>query len=66
MKTIIKLAPVIGVVTLLAACGTTMEQRAATGAIGGAVAGQVIGGDTGSTVAGAAIGGVAGAATTPR
>lgn len=66
MKTIIKLAPVIGIVTLLAACGSTMEQRAATGAIGGAVAGQVIGGDTGSTVAGAAIGGVAGAATTPR
>ena len=66
MKTIIKLAPAIGVLALLAACGSTMEQRAATGAIGGAVAGQVIGGDTGSTVAGAAIGGVAGAATTPR
>ena len=66
MKTIIKIAPLVGVMALLAACGTTMEQRAATGAIGGAVAGQVIGGNTGSTVAGAAIGGVAGAATTPR
>jgi len=66
MKTMIKLVPAIGALALLAACGTTMEQRAATGAIGGAVAGQVIGGDTGSTVAGAAIGGVAGAATTPR
>ena len=66
MKTIIKIAPLVGVMALLAACGTTMEQRAATGAIGGAVAGQVLGGDTGSTVAGAAIGGVAGAATTPR
>lgn len=66
MKTIVKLAPVIGVVTLLAACGQTMEQRAATGAIGGAVAGQAIGGNTGATVAGAAIGAVAGAATTPR
>ena len=53
MKTIIKLAPAIGALALLAACGTTMEQRTATGAIGGAVAGQVIGG-------------VAGAATTPR
>jgi osmotically inducible lipoprotein OsmB len=66
MKTIIKMAPLVGAMALLAACGTTMEQRAATGAIGGAVAGQVIGGNTGSTVAGAAIGGVAGAATTPR
>jgi hypothetical protein len=36
MKTILKLAPVIGLVGLLAACGTTTEQRAATGAIGGA------------------------------
>ena len=58
MKTLIKLAPVVGVVALLAACGQTMEQRAATGAIGGAVAGQAIGGNTGSTVAGAAIGAV--------
>jgi osmotically inducible lipoprotein OsmB len=66
MKTIIKIAPLVGAMALLAACGTTMEQRAATGAIGGAVAGQVIGGNTGATVAGAAIGGVAGAATTPR
>lgn len=66
MKMIVKLAPIVGVTALLAACGHTMEQRAATGAIGGAVAGQVLGGDTGSTVAGAAIGGVAGAATTPR
>jgi len=62
----VKIAPVVGVLALLAACGSTMEQRAATGAIGGAVAGQVIGGDTGSTVAGAAIGAVAGAATTPN
>ena len=34
--------------------------------VGGAVAGQVLGGNTGSTVAGAAIGGVAGAVTTPK
>jgi osmotically inducible lipoprotein OsmB len=66
MKTLIKLAPVVGVVALLSACGTTMEQRAATGAIGGAVAGQVIGGNTGATVGGAAAGAVVGAATTPR
>jgi osmotically inducible lipoprotein OsmB len=66
MKTILKLAPVIGLAGLLAACGTTMEQRAATGAIGGAVAGQAIGGNTGATVAGAAIGAIGGAATTPK
>lgn len=66
MKTMLKLSPVIAAVGLLAACGSTMEQRAATGAIGGAVAGQAIGGDTGATVAGAAIGAAAGAATTPR
>lgn len=66
MKNLIKLAPAVGVVALLAACGQTMEQRAATGALGGAFAGQVVGGNTGSTVAGAAIGAVAGAATTPK
>lgn len=66
MKTILKLAPVIGLVSLLAACGTTTEQRAATGAIGGAVAGQAIGGNTGATVAGAAIGAIGGAVTTPK
>lgn len=66
MKTIVKIAPVAAMALALAACGSTMEQRAATGALGGAVAGQVIGGNTGSTVAGAAIGAVAGAATTPK
>ena len=66
MKTILKQAPVIGLVGLLAACGTTTEQRAATGAIGGAVAGQAIGGNTGATVAGAAIGAIGGAVTTPK
>ena len=66
MKTLIKLTPVIAVVGLLAACGSTMEQRAATGAIGGAVVGQAVGGNTGSTVAGAVIGAGAGAVTTPR
>ena len=65
MKTIIKFIPVVGAVALLAACGTTMEQRAATGAIAGAAAGQAIGGDTEATVAGAVIGGAAGAATRP-
>ena len=66
MKTILKLAPAAAILMALSACGTTMEQRAATGALGGAVIGQAVGGDTGSTVAGAAVGAVAGAATTPR
>ena len=66
MKTMLKLAPVIGLTALLAACGTTTEPRAATGALGGAVAGQAIGGNTGATVAGGVIGAVAGAATTPK
>jgi osmotically inducible lipoprotein OsmB len=66
MKTILKFVPVAAGLILLSACGTTMEQRAATGAIGGAAVGQAIGGNTGSTVAGAAAGAVAGAVTTPR
>ena len=40
--------------------------KVATGAIGGAVAGQAIGGNTGATVAGAAIGAIGGAVTTPK
>ena len=43
---------------MLSACGETRSQRAATGALGGAVAGQVLGG---SPVAGAVVGGVGGA-----
>jgi osmotically inducible lipoprotein OsmB len=61
MKTIVKIAPIAALALMASACGQTMEQRAATGAIAGAAAGQVIGGDTRSTVAGAVIGGVAGA-----
>jgi ABC-type transport system substrate-binding protein len=42
----------------LAACGDTQTERAATGALGGAVAGEIISGDP---LAGAAIGGLGGA-----
>ena len=35
MKSLIKFAPALVLAGALAACGTTMEQRAATGAIGG-------------------------------
>jgi hypothetical protein len=67
MKTLIKIAPVLAVGALaLSACGTTTTERAATGALGGAVAGQVIGGNTTSTVVGGVAGAAIGAATTPR
>lgn len=66
MKTMLSLSCAAAATLLLAACGTTMDQRAATGAVGGAVAGQVIGGNTGSTVAGAVAGAAVGAASTPR
>lgn len=41
----------------LAACGDTVEQRAASGAIGGAAVGTAVGGP----LAGAAVGGTVGA-----
>ncbi len=66
MKTLITLAAAASALTLLSACGTTMSQRAATGAIGGAVVGQAVGHNTRSTVTGAAVGAAAGAVTTPR
>lgn len=46
---------------LLAACGSNTEERAATGGLGGAVAGAAIGGPVGA-VAGAAVGAGAGTA----
>ncbi len=42
----------------LAACGETREQRVATGALGGAVAGEVVADEP---LGGAALGGLAGA-----
>lgn len=47
---------------LLAACGNTRTERAATGALGGAVAGEIIAGEP---LAGAAIGGLGGALIRP-
>ena len=66
MRKILMLAPAVAVAMTLAACGTTVTERAATGALGGAAVGAVISGDAKGALAGAAIGGVAGAATTPR
>jgi osmotically inducible lipoprotein OsmB len=59
------IVPAIAATLAVAACGSTPEDRAISGAILGAAAGQAIGHDTGSTVGGAVIGGVAGAATAP-
>jgi hypothetical protein len=49
----------LGALLLLAACGSNTEQRAATGGLGGVVAGALLGGPIGA-VAGAAAGGTAG------
>jgi osmotically inducible lipoprotein OsmB len=43
---------------LAAACGDTVEQRAATGALGGAAVGTVLGGPIIGTAAGATVGAV--------
>lgn len=45
---------------LLGACGTTMEQRVASGALGGAAVGAVAGGDLSDAAVGAAVGAGAG------
>ncbi|MFV3076231.1 hypothetical protein [Niveispirillum fermenti] len=50
-------AAAVALAGLLAACGNSMEQRAASGALIGATGGAVLGGNVGS----AALGGLAGA-----
>jgi osmotically inducible lipoprotein OsmB len=65
MKRIAIAATALAMAAGLSACGHTMEQRAASGALGGAVVGGVLG-DTKGAIAGAVVGGVAGAATTPK
>lgn len=52
------LLPGLAALALLSACGETRTQRAATGALGGAVVGEVVAGEP---VAGALVGGVGGA-----
>jgi hypothetical protein len=53
MRTMFLMLATAGALTTLAACGTTTEQKAATGAVAGAVVGGPVG---------AAVGGAAGAA----
>ncbi|HYH22435.1 MAG TPA: hypothetical protein VD995_27820 [Azospirillum sp.] len=45
---------VFGLCLFAAACGRTMEEKAATGGLGGAAAGAVVGGPVGAVVGGAA------------
>jgi hypothetical protein len=52
-------------VLALAACGDTMEQRAASGALIGAGAGAVASGEVSGAVVGGVAGAAVGAATTP-
>lgn len=59
-KILTQLTLVVAIGGPLAACTQTEQRNAAVGAVGGAVAGQLIGGDTEATVAGAAIGATAG------
>lgn len=53
---------VLGLALATAACGADMEEKSATGGLGGAAAGAVVGGPVGAVV-GAAAGAGAGAAT---
>lgn len=53
---------VFGLALATAACGANMEEKSATGGLGGAAAGAVVGGPVGAVV-GAAAGAGAGAAT---
>lgn len=53
--TVLKLAPVLAVAALLTACGTTTEQKAATGAVAGGVVGGPVGAAAGAAV-GTAVG----------
>jgi osmotically inducible lipoprotein OsmB len=50
MRTAIKILPALAVALGLAACGTTMEQKAATGAVAGAVVGGPVGAAAGAAV----------------
>ncbi|WP_145105137.1 hypothetical protein [Cereibacter sediminicola] len=52
------LLPALAASLVIAACGETRTQRVATGALGGAVAGEVLADDP---ITGAVVGGVGGA-----
>jgi len=54
MRTLKLIIPAAAVGLMLTACGSTLEQRAATGALGGAAAGAVVDGGRGALIGGAA------------
>ena len=59
-KGIITLVAASSAMLMVAACGSTREERVATGALAGAGVGAVSGGSLGSTAVGAALGAGAG------
>jgi hypothetical protein len=67
MRTTLKLIPMAGLSLMLAACGTTVTERAATGGLAGAAVGAAVSDSkTKGALIGGAVGAAAGAATTPR
>ena len=52
----LRLSGLFGAMLLLAACGDTVGERAATGGVGGAVVGTAVGGPIVGTAAGATVG----------
>ncbi|HYF22755.1 MAG TPA: hypothetical protein VD929_05085 [Caulobacteraceae bacterium] len=54
MRTQLKAIAMIGAALGLSACGTTMEQKAATGAVAGALVGGPVGAAVGATAGAAA------------
>lgn len=59
MKKLSSIVLALTLATAISGC-TTTEKGVAVGAVGGALIGQAIGGDTGATLLGAGIGAVAG------
>lgn len=66
MRTTLILPILAAAAFAVSACGYTAGERAASGAVIGAAAGQVIGGDTESTLIGAGVGAIGGAVTAPN
>ena len=60
MKKLSAMVLALSLSAAIAGC-TSTEKGAAVGAVGGALVGQAIGGNTESTLVGAAVGGIAGA-----
>lgn len=54
MRTFKAIIPLAATGLLLSGCGHTLEQRAATGALGGAAVGAVVDGGRGALIGGAA------------